>query len=75
VSVHGQFRVATERAVCALPEMIIGALPDVGLSNVLPRMPGRFGLFFALTGYRLNGADLKHAGIATHRAWTDSRFT
>ncbi|XP_061430730.1 3-hydroxyisobutyryl-CoA hydrolase, mitochondrial isoform X2 [Lethenteron reissneri] len=66
LSVHGHFRVATERTVFAMPETAIGLFPDVGGGYFLPRLPGRLGLFLALTGFRLKGRDVQRAGIATH---------
>lgn len=66
LSVHGQYRIATERSLFAMPETQIGLFPDVGGSYFLPRMPGRLGWYLALTGYRLKGSDVLNAGIATH---------
>ncbi|RWS04455.1 enoyl-CoA hydratase-like protein [Dinothrombium tinctorium] len=66
LSVHGAFRIATEKATFAMPETAIGFFPDVGGSHFLPRLPGKLGLYLALTGYRLTGRDLFKAGIATH---------
>lgn len=66
VSVHGSHRVATERTLFAMPETGIGLFPDVGGSYFLPRLPGRTGLYLALTGARLRAADCHYAGIATH---------
>lgn len=66
ISIHGNFRVVTERAVFAMPETAIGFFPDVGASHFLPRCPGSLGLFLGLTGHRLFGRDIFKAGIATH---------
>jgi len=66
VSVHGRFRVASEQALFAMPETAIAMLPDVGSSFFLPRLPGKLGLYMALTGARLMGPDAVHAGLATH---------
>lgn len=66
VSVHGQFRVATERTLFAMPETGIGLFPDVGGGYFLPRLQGKLGYFLALTGFRLKGRDVHRAGIATH---------
>ncbi|VDM41549.1 unnamed protein product [Toxocara canis] len=66
LSVHGKFRVATERTMLAMPETALGLFPDVGGSYFLPRLSHYLGQFIALTGYRLNGADVCHSGIATH---------
>lgn len=65
VSVHGRFRVASERALFAMPETGIGLFPDVGGSFFLPRLPGELGLYLALTGRRLGSSDMLYAGIAT----------
>ncbi|KAI8767681.1 hypothetical protein BgiMline_026650 [Biomphalaria glabrata] len=66
LSVHGMFRVATERTMFAMPETGIGLFPDVGGGHFLPRLDGKLGIFLALTGFRLKGRDVKHIGIATH---------
>jgi len=66
LSVHGRYRVATERTLFAMPETAIGLFPDVGGSYFLPRLPGRMGRFLGLAGERLKAADLCHLGIATH---------
>lgn len=66
ISVHGTARVASEKAVFAMPETAIGLFPDIGASFFLPRLPGALGMWLALTGTRLTGADAAHAGFATH---------
>uniref|UniRef100_A0A8C4QCR1 3-hydroxyisobutyryl-CoA hydrolase n=1 Tax=Eptatretus burgeri TaxID=7764 RepID=A0A8C4QCR1_EPTBU len=66
LSVHGSFRVATERTLFAMPETAIGLFPDVGGGYFLPRLQGKLGLYLALTGFRLKGKDVQHAGVATH---------
>jgi enoyl-CoA hydratase/carnithine racemase len=57
-------RVVTERTRMAMPEIAIGLFPDVGGSWFLNRLPGRTGLFLALTGAPLNAADAFFAGLA-----------
>lgn len=57
ISVHGQFRVATENTTFAMPETAIGFFPDVGGSFFLPRLDGVLGRYLALTGARLKGQD------------------
>ncbi|XP_015144643.2 3-hydroxyisobutyryl-CoA hydrolase, mitochondrial isoform X1 [Gallus gallus] len=66
LSVHGHFRVATEKTVFAMPETAIGLFPDVGGGYFLPRLSGKIGHLLALTGFRLKGRDVLKAGIATH---------
>lgn len=66
LSVHGSFRVVTERAVLAMPETAIGFFPDVGTTHVLSRLPGALGTYLGLTGARLDAADALHTGLATH---------
>lgn len=66
ISVHGTYRIATEKTLFAMPETAIGLFPDVGGTYVLPRLKGKLGLYLALTGNRLKGTDVVKAGIATH---------
>lgn len=65
ISCHGTHRVATEKALFAMPETAIGLFPDVGASYLLPRLPGKIGNYIGLTGARLKAADLLYTGIAT----------
>ncbi|HMA15692.1 MAG TPA: enoyl-CoA hydratase/isomerase family protein [Kiloniellaceae bacterium] len=65
VSVHGSHRIAGDRTMLAMPETGIGLFPDVGGTYFLPRLPGRLGLFLALTGWRLHAADAVYCGLAT----------
>lgn len=57
-------RVVTSQTKIAMPEINIGLFPDVGGSWILRRMPGRVGLFLALTAAPLNAADAKFVGLA-----------
>ncbi|XP_012142603.1 3-hydroxyisobutyryl-CoA hydrolase isoform X2 [Megachile rotundata] len=66
LSIHGKYRIATEKTFFAMPETAIGLYPDVGGSYFLPRLEGKLGLYLGLTGDRLKGADVLFAGIATH---------
>lgn len=71
LSMHGDFRVATERTLFAMPECGIGLFPDVGAAFFLqaraPPPAGRaLALWLGVTGARLSGAELKQAGLATH---------
>jgi enoyl-CoA hydratase len=66
ISVHGRIRATTEAGLFAMPETAIAMLPDVGATFILPRLPGELGVYIALTGTRLQGADAVHAGLATH---------
>jgi enoyl-CoA hydratase len=61
-----RYRVATERTIFAMPETGIGLFPDVGGGWHLPRLPGEAGMWLALTGARIKGADCLLLGIATH---------
>ena len=60
-------RVVTETTLWAFPETVIGFVPDVGANYLLPRLTSKaMGLYLALTGDRLNGADCFYLGIGTH---------
>jgi enoyl-CoA hydratase/carnithine racemase len=71
VSVHGDFRVAGDRTLFAMPETGIGTFPDVGGGHFLPRLHDGLGLYYALTGARAKAADCMAAGLATHYVPTD----
>ncbi|KAK3908646.1 3-hydroxyisobutyryl-CoA hydrolase, mitochondrial [Frankliniella fusca] len=66
MSIHGRYRVATEKTLSAMPETAIGLFPDVGASYFLTRLKGKLGIYLALTGYRLKGPDNLFVGFATH---------
>jgi enoyl-CoA hydratase len=66
LALPARFRIATERTRLAMPETGIGLFPDVGGGWHLSRMPGRTGLWLALTGARLEAADCLALGLATH---------
>ena len=70
VSAHGSTRIVTDAALFAMPETGIGLFPDIGATYILPRLRGQLGMYMALTGARLSGADALYAGLATH--FTDS---
>ncbi len=70
LSAHGQYRVAGDRYLFAMPEVNIGLFPDVGGSHVLPRLPGAFGHFLALTATRIHAPAAHACGLATHVAHT-----
>jgi enoyl-CoA hydratase len=65
VSIYGDYRVASEHAMFAMPETAIGFFPDIGATFFLPRLPGDLGIYLGLTGARIHGADAVHAGFAT----------
>ena len=65
VSIHGSYRILTEKTLFAMPESAIGLIPDVGGSYFLPRLPGALGRYLGLTGARLKGSDILYAGIGT----------
>ncbi len=66
ISVHGTYRVVTEKTLYAMPETGIGLFPDVGGTFFLSRSPGEIGMYLGLTGARLKAADTIHAGVGTH---------
>ncbi len=57
-------RIVGERTRIAMPEVGIGLFPDVGASYFLPRLPGFLGLYLALTGLQIRGADAIYARLA-----------
>eukprot|EP00494_Astrolonche_serrata_P025331 UN25592 len=69
LSCHGRYRVATDNTMFAMPETALGFFCDVGGGYFLPRLPSPgMGMWLALTGSRLKGEEVYHAGVATHYA-------
>ncbi|TNE60557.1 MAG: enoyl-CoA hydratase/isomerase family protein [Alphaproteobacteria bacterium] len=66
VSIPGDFWVASEKTLFAMPETALGLFPDVGGGWFLPRLPGETGMYLALTGARVKAPDLYALGIASH---------
>jgi len=71
VSIPGDFWVATEKTLFAMPETGLGLFPDVGGGWFLPRLPGETGMYLALTGARIKASDLYALGIASHHVRSD----
>lgn len=66
ISVHGSHRLADASLQFAMPETLIGFVPDVGSSHFLARLPSQLGLYLALTGARMGLADARACGLVTH---------
>ncbi|MEP9357880.1 enoyl-CoA hydratase/isomerase family protein [Sphingomonas sp. KR3-1] len=66
ISQPAKFRIATENTKFAMPETGIGLFPDVGGGWYLSRLPGKVGEYLALTGHRLDGAECRALGLASH---------
>ncbi|GJT78693.1 3-hydroxyisobutyryl-CoA hydrolase-like protein 2, mitochondrial [Tanacetum coccineum] len=66
IAVPGMFRIATDKTVSATTEVQMGFHTDSGASFYLYRLPGYLGEFLALTGEKLNGAELVACGLASH---------
>ena len=66
ISLPCRYRVATENTRFAMPETGIGLFPDVGGGWYLSRLGGHVGMYLALTGARLDGAECLALGLATH---------
>lgn len=66
VSVQGRYRLADASLSFAMPETLIGFVPDVGSSHFLARLPNELGMYLALSGARVGLGDALAAGIVTH---------
>jgi enoyl-CoA hydratase len=65
LSMHGSHVVAGDAFSFAMPEVGIGFFPDVGATYFLPRLPGKFGTYLALTGARIGVGDAVAFGLAS----------
>ena len=66
ISMHGSYRLVTENARFAMPEVKIGFFPDVGGGFLLSNMSGAMGTYLALTARTIKGADMMALGLGTH---------
>jgi enoyl-CoA hydratase len=66
VGCHASHRIVGETAQIAMPECLIGLVPDVGGTFLLARSPGRLGEYLGTTGSRMGPADAIYAGFADH---------
>jgi enoyl-CoA hydratase/carnithine racemase len=57
-------RIVGDRTRIAMPEVAIGFFPDVGASFFLSRLPGKLGIYLALTGVQIRGADALYCQLA-----------
>lgn len=64
ISGHASHRIACESTRIAMPECMIGLIPDVGGTSLLARAPGRLGEYLGLTGHRMGPGDAIRAGFA-----------
>lgn len=73
LSVHGQYRIAGDNTMFAMPETGIGYFPDVGGTYFLPRLGLDIGQWLGLTGARLNAAQSLEIGVANGFIPTDKQ--
>ena len=68
ISIHGKYRVATEKTILSMPECRIGLFPDVGSMWWMTRRLKQHAVanYLALTGKQIGPADLLYTGLATH---------
>jgi enoyl-CoA hydratase len=59
-------RVAGPNYRFAMPETAIGFFPDVGMANILARLPHEIGMYLGLTGHKIERADALLLGLVTH---------
>ena len=64
LGMHASHRLVTERTRLAMPETLIGFLPDVGATWRLPKAPDGLGAWMALTGEAIGAGAALRAGLA-----------
>ncbi|GMN35279.1 hypothetical protein TIFTF001_005197 [Ficus carica] len=81
ISFPGMFSLVTDKTAFSHPEVQLGFHPDAGASFYLSRLPGYLGEYLALTGDKLNGAEMIACRLATHYAlserlaWIEERLS
>ncbi len=63
---HALYRVIGDSTRIAMPECMIGLVPDAGGTHLLAQAPGRLGEYLGLTGHRMEPGDAILAGFADH---------
>ena len=71
IGCHASHRIICETTKLAMPECAIGLVPDVGGSYLLARTKGHIGEYMALTGARINPADILATGFADYHIRLD----
>jgi len=66
ITVASTFKAVTEKTVLSAPEAGFGFHTDASLSYILSHLPGHLGEYLALTGARLDGAEMIATGLGTH---------
>src|SRR5699024_8806304 len=54
LSFHTDNRIVSEKTKCAMPEMSVGFVPDVGAGYSLSKAPGYYGRYLALSRETIN---------------------
>eukprot|EP01114_Cavostelium_apophysatum_P007894 TRINITY_DN2010_c0_g1_i1.p1 TRINITY_DN2010_c0_g1~~TRINITY_DN2010_c0_g1_i1.p1 ORF type:complete len:1088 (-),score=336.64 TRINITY_DN2010_c0_g1_i1:65-3328(-) len=65
IALNAPYRVATERSVFAVQEPEYGLIPNPGVCHALAKH-GPLGMYLALSGHKLVGHDLVHAGLCSY---------
>jgi enoyl-CoA hydratase len=63
---HASHRVVGATSRIAMPECMIGLVPDIGGTHLLAQAPGRLGEYLGLTGHRMSPGEAIVAGFADH---------
>lgn len=66
IGCHASHRVVCETSQIAMPEAVIGLIPDVGGSLILANAPGRLGEYLATTAARMAPEDAIYCGFADY---------
>ncbi|KAH9313016.1 hypothetical protein KI387_028051, partial [Taxus chinensis] len=66
IAIPATFSIVTESTVFATPEAGFGFHTDCSFSYVHSHLPGHLGEYLALTGARVDGAEMVACGLATH---------
>lgn len=61
-----KYRISTKKAIFKASGPEVGFFTDAGASYYLSRMKNNFGMYLAMTGAAIKGAELQQAGLASH---------
>jgi len=63
---HAPIRFATDRGLLAVRDTEVGWFPDAGVCHALAKLENGLGMYLALSGHAVEGADLYFSGLANY---------
>ena len=66
ISIDSDFSIFTTNSKWAMPEILLGIFPDVGVGSYISKLPKELGLYISLIGKVITGEDAVKLGFGTN---------